>query len=62
MVLKSLTTENLFTSHTYEVQRDIVTEWLKLRKETTADLHKPFDETLIHKPFSLITIYVLLKE
>jgi len=60
-ILKSYTTDVIFSSLPTGRRIEYVEFLLRQRKTTPVEFHKYFDEALARRPFSLIAIYAILE-
>jgi len=59
-LLKSYTTDVIFSSQSLPHQAEIIHEFFNLRRQADKDLTKSVDDALMSKPYSLIAIYTVL--
>ena len=59
-ILKSHTTTCIFRSLHPDSQIETVTKWFRIGKEAGGDTHKSIIDLLGHKPYSLVSIFVVL--
>lgn len=60
-LLKSYTTDVVFSSQSLPYQAEIVAKFWSYRKQLDKDFAKTLDDALLSKPFSLISIYTILE-
>ena len=60
-LLKSYTTEVIFSSQSLPHQTEIVSKFFHYRKQLDKDFTKSIDDALMNKPYALISIYTVLE-
>lgn len=60
-LLKSYTTEVIFSSQSLQHQAEILSKFFLYRRQLDKEAAKPIDEALTNKPYSLISIYTVLE-
>jgi hypothetical protein len=59
-LLKSYTTDIIYSSMTLYKQVETIGEWFRMRQGTELAFHKYFDEPLSKRPFSIVATFIAL--
>lgn len=61
-ILHSHTTDNMYLNMSPEGKVNLIHGWMKAKKTLSGELWKTFEEVLIKKPYSIVTMMLTLSE